>query len=137
MTGHTLRIKSISTTLVKSTTNTNTNIVSENFQDRNVNDKVYVVPPMIDSRTVDETDGNVYRKSSSIDMYPTSTQQTGAEMTEDINSTQENGDEITEDTNVNDRDNVVLSAAPSIMMDDMEGSEAVMIVSHHQLRYIL
>ncbi len=111
-----------------------TNIVIENFQDRNVNDKDYAVPPMIDSRTVDETDGNVYSESSSIDMYPTSTQQTGDEMTEDINSTQENGDEMTEDTNVNNRDNVVLSAAPSIMMMIRK---TVMIVSHHQLRYIL
>ena len=118
-----IRDKSISTTLVKLTTNTNTDIIIENFQDRNVNDKDYAVLPMIDSRTVDETDGNVYHESSSIDMYPMSMQQTGDEMIEDINSMQENGDEMTEDTNVNNRDNVVLSKAPSIMMDEKEDSD--------------
>ena len=89
----------------------------------NVNDKDNAVLPVIDSKKVDERHGNVYDESSSIDMYPMSTQQNGDEMTEDTSSTQENGDEMTEDTNVNNRDNVVLRPAPSIMTDEKEGSD--------------
>jgi hypothetical protein len=138
-----IRNESISTTWVKSTTNTNTDVIIENFQDgiqptmkqdmtvmdetsdlvsrekdclgelktgclrelmsvvagENVNDKDNAVLPMIDSRRV------------------------GDEMTEDTSSTQENGDEMTEDTNVNNRDNAVLRAASSIMMDEKEESD--------------
>jgi len=159
--------ESISTTWVKSTTNTNTDVIIENFQDRiqptmkpdttvmdetsdlvsrekdglgelkkgclrdlmlvvaseNVNAKDNAVLPVIDSKKVDERHGNVYDESSSIDMYPMSTQQNGDEMTEDITSTHENGDEMTEHTNVNNRDNAVLRAASSIMMDENEGSD--------------
>jgi hypothetical protein len=94
-------------------------VAGENATD----DEDNVVLTTIDPIRVDERHRTVYDEPLSFDMYPMSTQQNGDEMTEDTSSTQENGDEMIEDTNVNNRNNVVLRAAPSIMMDEKEESD--------------